>query len=130
MTILYIDEDEEDQELFKQCIATIGPPNKLLTASSGEEALNVLQTLRPDYIFLDDHMHRMTGREFLQEVQNRIPRFDIPVIVFTTFLPETSKHDFIGLGVKTFLTKPTDFKSICELVKGVCCKPFINKQAT
>jgi CheY-like chemotaxis protein len=119
MTILYIDEDHDDQELFMQCVDTICPANKLLTASSGEEALNVLQDHRPDYIFLDDHMHKMSGREFLEELKRQIADFTIPVIVFTTYLPEKSKREFIDLGVKHFLTKPTDFKSICDLVGGV-----------
>lgn len=54
-----------------------------LEAVDGEEALAMLDSHHVDLIFLDWHMPRMSGIEFLCEVRKRRATNDIPVIMVT-----------------------------------------------
>ena len=75
MTILYIDDDIEDIEIFQDALLDVDPSIQLLTARNGRDALALLGTadLLPNYIVLDINMPGMDGRSCLQEIRRLLP---------------------------------------------------------
>jgi len=59
-TLLLIDYDPDDIEMFCDAVQEIDEKNNCLCASNGREALEILNSClqKPDYIFLDLNMHR------------------------------------------------------------------------
>ncbi len=65
--IFLIDDDEDDQLMFKEVIESINPTLHCETATNGKIALNKLKvgTALPHIIFLDLNMPVMNGFDFL-----------------------------------------------------------------
>lgn len=123
MTILCIDDDCDDQEIFKDCLALIDPSIKILVALTADEAFEVLKHNTPDYIFLDDGMPKMTGRDFLAELKDQRKKIDIPIIVCSTELSSYAKRDYEQLNlVHKFLRKPNTFEGLYDAISEIIKK--------
>ncbi|MBE0698627.1 MAG: response regulator [Anaerolineaceae bacterium] len=72
--ILIVDDDFEIQKLYQRMIESFDPGLEVITASSGEEALEKVRSSPPDLMFLDVIMPEMSGWQVL----------------------ETLSHDFMG----------------------------------
>lgn len=68
-TILIVDDESENVELRKKVLATSG--HRLVTASSGDEALEIIERDPPDLILLDVMMPGMDGFEVCRRVKHQ-----------------------------------------------------------
>jgi len=70
ITILYVDDEENNLFSFK---AVFRIKYNVLTALSGDEALEILSKKQVHVIITDQRMPEMTGVEFLEKVLEKIP---------------------------------------------------------
>ena len=70
-SILLIDDDEDDQELFQLALGDVASVVQCKVLTSAKEALHHLETGLGtiDLIFLDLNMPIMTGQQFLAELR-------------------------------------------------------------
>src|SRR5687767_1642323 len=109
-TILIIDDDADDIELFCMAVAEIDKSIKCISARTGEEALKILKKSllrKPDYIFLDLNMPRMNGKQCLSLIKKDPELCDIPVIIYSTSKLPEDYRETKELGAVYFLTKPS-----------------------
>ncbi len=89
-------------------------------AANGQEALELLDKVRPDVILLDLNMPVMSGLEFLEAMERR--HSNIPVIILTTYNEDELMLKGLALGAKGYLLKDTDredlFRTIESAVRG------------
>jgi CheY-like chemotaxis protein len=118
MLILYVEDDVDDQLLFREALKKVDPGVESLFARDGEDALKVLNelTVLPDFIFVDLNMPNMDGKQFLKEIR-RSEYKDIPVIILTTSTNTKDKIETEKLGAKTFYTKPIRFVELVNILK-------------
>jgi DNA-binding response OmpR family regulator len=83
----------------------------VVTAPSGEEALDLMNSTCPDIILLDVIMPGMDGFEVLEKVR---AISELPVIVFSAKSENAQKA--LSLGANDFLSKPFD---VDDLVKRI-----------
>jgi CheY-like chemotaxis protein len=95
MTILLVDDDQDDAYIFNEAIVTIDPNIKCIHVIDGIEALQILEDMTVDIIFLDLNMPRMNGKECLEEIRKRNRLKDIPVIIYSTS-PEMIEEDYMN----------------------------------
>jgi CheY-like chemotaxis protein len=121
MSILYIDDDEEDREIFREAVASIDPSIICNIVSDGRQGLNILEELvvLPDYIFADVNMPVMNGKQFLTELKKKTTLRSIPVVMYSTTSQPSEIEEFSRLGAKEFLVKPSSFKKVCETISGI-----------
>jgi DNA-binding NarL/FixJ family response regulator len=77
------------------------------SASSGLEALTLLEKIAPDVILMDLRMPGMSGLEMLPK--GRAQRPDVPVIMITAYGDAETRRKAIERGATGLLTKPLDF---------------------
>ena len=121
MNILYIDDDPEDREIFKEALSRINPEITLNLAADGGEGFTVLEglTLVPDLIFVDVNMPGIGGKQFLNEAK-RIPGLKtVPIIMYSTTSHEKEMKELFRLGASKVLVKPRSFNKVCELISSV-----------
>lgn len=121
MTILLVDDDEDDQDIFKEAVSIVRSDVTCSFANDGEQGLALLETVAapPDYIFLDVNMPRMDGKQFLQAIKAD-PRFqNIPVVVYSTSNHKSELGEYFRLGASNFITKPSEFNLLITYLKSV-----------
>ncbi len=78
ITALIIDDEELARELIKSYLREISSIELLGVCGNGFEGIKAVQDLKPDLIFLDIQMPKLTGFEMLELLEER------PYIIFTT----------------------------------------------
>src|SRR4051812_42713633 len=119
---LLADDDADDAELFGEALVSIEPPVEFYHVEDGEEVFNFLSKTtnkKPDLIFLDLNMPKMSGWQCLARLKNDIYFKDIPVIIYSTSSHQRDKEIAIELGAMGFLTKPSDFKLLKKLLHHI-----------
>ena len=102
ITILYVDDEENNLFSFK---ATFRIKYKVLTALSGNEALDILEKNQVHIIITDQRMPEMTGIEFLEKVLVKFP--DPMRILLTGYADMNAVIDAVNKGkIFHYLAKP------------------------
>ena len=105
-TLLLVDDNEQNLELMQAFLEEL--PCKLLTASDGVEAMEMIDRHAPDLLILDVMMPRMSGFEVCQKVKSQPSTRDI-VIIMVTALNEVSDYErAVECGTNDFITKPVN----------------------
>ena len=89
-------------------------------ASNGEDALDALESVVPDIVFLDENMPGLTGLETLQEIKRLHP--EVPVVMITKSEEEHIMEQAIGEKIADYLIKPVNPSQIL-----LCLKKHIHK---
>jgi len=96
-----------------------GEDIQVSTASSGEEALAMAISGKPDLILLDVMMPEMNGYEVCQALKSDPATRDIPVIFATAADKEQEKKHGFDLGAVGYITKPFDPDKVIDIVAGL-----------
>ena len=116
---LLVDDDMDDTYLFGEVLAEVDASIQFESATNGQEALEHLmkedQAL-PDIIFMDLNMPRMDGKQCLFEIKQNERLQHIPVMMYTTSSHSTDIEQSMQLGAVCFITKPSDFKELKNIL--------------
>lgn len=107
----------------------------VLTATSGAEALDIIQRERPDIVLLDVMMPIMNGFEVCERIKADPETAHIPVVMVTALDQQSDRLKGIQAGADDFLTKPVQdialFARVRSLVRlKVMLDELRNRQAT
>src|SRR6478672_1482395 len=107
-TVLIVDDERTLARAVKAFLAEAGYEAEV--ASDAEQALGLLQTLRPDVVFADVRLPGMSGIELLR----RIREFDaaIPVVIMTAYGTIEGAVEAVKLGAFDYLKKPVDLEEL------------------
>lgn len=96
-------------------------------AASGIEAINIIDDLRPDIVFVDIFMPFMNGIEFTKVATQRYP--DLVIIVLTGFDDFEYARQCVCLPVVEYMLKPIvrqDVHDVLVRVKGILEKRHVH----
>ncbi len=113
-TILAVDDEAISIELIKNIFAS-QPFYRLLTVSSGEEALELLKTEQVDLVLLDLEMSGMDGFETFARIRECSV---IPVVFMTATKELAAMERARKMGVEDYITKPFMPQIMLETVYG------------
>lgn len=132
LTCLLVDDDIDDQEIFKLALKHLPYAVQCITADDGMDALDQLnadQSFVPDYIFLDLNMPRMDGFQTLVAIKQLARLADVPVIIYTTSAEQRDMHRSKELGCYRFITKPISINDLKTILTDVFwgSKPLVTQ---
>lgn len=111
----------EDQLMVLGALATLlgleADIAVLGTASDGEEALRLVESLRPDVLLTDIEMPQMTGLEVATEVRRR--GLPTQVVVLTTFGRSGYLRRALDAGVVGYLLKDAPAGTLAQAIREV-----------
>lgn len=122
MKVLVVDDEKDVEMLFRQKFRKEIKQDDLdlVFAFSGREALEILEESNPPsvvYVFSDINMPGMTGIELLQIIKKKFPQIKVSMI--SAYGDTENYNKAINSGAKEFFTKPIDFTSLKEEIRGI-----------
>jgi twitching motility two-component system response regulator PilH len=115
--ILIVDDSPTEVHILRSALVKYG--HNIVTATSGEEALEVARIERPDLILMDVVMPGMNGFQATRKLSLDPEMKSIPVIVVSNKSQETDRIWGIRQGAKDYLTKPVSETTLIESVRKV-----------
>jgi len=112
--ILVVDDVPTNVKLLADLLAVKG--YEVVTASSGAQALAVLEAQAPDLVLLDVMMPGMSGYEVCEAIRANPAHAMLPVVLITALDPDKERVRGLNAGADDFLSKPV---SQAELVARV-----------
>jgi two-component system, NtrC family, response regulator AtoC len=107
-TVLIVDDERTLARAIKAFLVESGYEAEV--AGDGEQALGMLETLRPDVVFSDVRLPGMNGIDLLR----RIREYDaaIPVVIMTAYGTIEGAVEAVKLGAFDYLKKPVDLEEL------------------
>ena len=120
MTILYVDDDPDDRQIFLEAIKSVDDSFVCDTAKDGLDALAYLDSNKlPDVVFLDINMPLMDGKTCLSEIRGNKNTSHIPVVIFTTSNNPQEKDECRELGASDFVLKPVSYLEMKRILISI-----------
>jgi CheY-like chemotaxis protein len=124
-TIIYVDDDEDDRDIFTEVMRSVDPTIELVLAKDGADVLEKLQVMKhPICMFIDMNMPKMNGLQLLKILKNDLGLSPIPVFILTTALTPNQTKEIKTTGAHDYLIKPSNFEDFKNLLKNNLAKYF------
>ncbi len=123
--VLLVDDEKEYVQPLSERLTSrnVGP----YAVYDGQQALNFVDTDKPDVMVLDLKMPGINGIEVLQQIKETNP--NIEVIILTGHGSEADRETCMNLGAYAYLQKPTDVEklsaTIAEAYKKITARKAI-----
>jgi two-component system KDP operon response regulator KdpE len=114
--ILLVDDEPDVIESVQLGLTLQWREVEVIGAQRGEQALDVIEKLRPDIVLLDIGLPDMDGFEVLREIR----RFsDVPVVMLTARDDAMDKVKGLELGADDYVTKPFNHLELMARIRAV-----------
>jgi PAS domain S-box-containing protein len=124
-SVLVVDDDELNLQVVENTFKSVG--YTLYIAESGEKALQMAKTVRPDVILMDLAMPDMDGLEATTLLKQDPATADITVIACSALATEDTKAKAFEVGCEGFASRPIEPQNLITLVTNIL-KRSQNKQ--
>ena len=115
-TVLIVDDIPVNIILLKTMLARTNVG--ILTATNGENALEIVRKQKPELVLLDIHMPVMDGMEVLKEIKADPELEKIPVIMVSAYTSAEDIERSMSLGASGFIKKPVIMDNLISSVKS------------
>ena len=116
--ILVVDDEAHIVHVVSMKLANAG--YEVLTATDGEEALELALAEKPDLIVTDFHMPLMDGMELCCKLRDQLgPGRAIPAVMLTARGYALEPEDMARAGICQVLSKPFSPRDLLATVQGV-----------
>jgi DNA-binding response OmpR family regulator len=118
--ILIVDDEPLIRTLLEETLEDFEEEGvELLTAGNGQEGWQVIQEERPEMVFLDVMMPKMSGYQVCQKVKQTPELKNIYIIMLTAKGQEVDRQKGSEVGADEYVTKPFDPDYIVERAEKV-----------
>ncbi len=112
LTAIIVDDERLAREGLKQLLAETGEIELIGEASNAEEAIDMVEKLKPQLLFLDIEMPEKNGFDLLEEL------IETPYVIFTTAYNEFALKAF-EVNAMDYLLKPIELPRLREAIARV-----------
>ena len=91
----------------------------VVTAKDGVDAIEQLETIKPDLMLLDIEMPRMDGFEVTNLVRHHEIHRHLPIIMITSRTGEKHRERALSLGVNQYMGKPFQEETLLENIESL-----------
>jgi len=130
-TILYVDDDPDDTELFSEVVKERHPEFIVKSANNGFEAIKQLHKAKsnhilPCLIIMDINMPIFNGKDAMLQIKRDSQFKGIPIVMFTTSPRQPDDSIFVEHGVD-IIQKPASYDMLKVVVKDLLSRCAMNE---
>jgi two-component system cell cycle response regulator DivK len=114
-TILYVEDNVDNRTLVRRIL--LSEDYNLIEAVNAKEALQVLETTKPDLILMDINMPDMDGYTLTARIKTT-PGFErVPILALTANVMRGDKEKTLEAGCDGYIQKPLDIDQLIREVE-------------
>lgn len=130
-TILYVDDDPDDTELFSEVVKERHPEYTVRAANNGFEAIKQLHKAKsnqalPCLIVMDINMPIFNGKDAMLQIKRDSQFKSIPIVMFTTSPKQPDDSIFVEHGVD-IIQKPASYDMLKIVVEDLLSRCTMNE---
>ncbi|HZS77940.1 MAG TPA: response regulator [Ktedonobacteraceae bacterium] len=114
-TILIVENEVSNRILIERVLSTRG--YRCISASNGQEALNLLDKEKVDLILTDLSMPVLDGYQTTQLIRARPGMAQVPIVAVTAYALNDESEAAMRIGCTEYLTKPFKPRQLLEVVE-------------
>ncbi len=105
-TILYVEDNLDNRTLVRRLLQASG--YNVLEAANAAEALDLLNTHRPDLILMDINMPDIDGYTLTRTIKTQEHLRSVPIVALTANVMRGDKERTLQAGCDGYIEKPID----------------------
>ena len=113
-SILIVDDSPTEIHVLQTMLEKHG--FDIMTASSGEEGIEVTKSEKPDLVLMDVVMPGMNGFQATRKISKDPETSTIPIIIVTTKDQKTDRMWGMKQGAKDYVTKPAQESELIDKI--------------
>ena len=117
--VLVVDDEIEIGAVLRDALVAAG--YSVVTALSGEEALGLVGSFKPEVVLLDVFMPRMSGDQVLERLRRDHPH--IAVVIVSALEDEGAARALLAQGAFDYVRKPFDLALLERVVIAAMAHP-------
>jgi putative two-component system response regulator len=122
--ILIVDDEPVMTLLLTRILQKAGYQS-ITSVNHPKDALELLQTFRPDLLCTDKQMPSMTGVQIIEEVRKTYSVQELPIIMLSADSHEESEAEALSKGANDFISKPYKSTQIQARVRNALLNRFL-----
>ena len=117
--IAIVDDEVHIRSLLEQTLEDLEGEPEMLMATNGAEGLALIESERPQLVFLDVMMPLMNGYDVCAAVRKNPELAATTIVMLTAKGQEADRVRGLELGANHFVTKPFDPDEILDLARKI-----------
>jgi len=115
---LVVDDNEVNLEITKNMLEQLEV--NVITSQNAKDISDIVDTLRPDIIFMDIHMPEVDGFQAAREILQNNSLKQIPIYALTANTEIATQQEYLHSSMQGYINKPVTLEELeCVLVKQV-----------
>jgi two-component system, cell cycle response regulator DivK len=115
--ILLVEDNPSNRELFVE-VLHLNEEYELHLAETGMQALEMLESFRPDLILMDIHMPEMDGLAVTRTIKSIPELTTIPIVALSALAMKSDIKSALDAGCSGYITKPIRIKTFMEQIEA------------
>lgn len=112
--ILLAEDNQANTETYSNYLVCHG--YRLITATSGAEAISLAKLHKPDIILMDIQMPDMDGLEAIRQIRSFAELIHVPIVALTALAMPGDRERCIAVGANEYLTKPVRLRYLVNKI--------------
>ena len=118
LKVLLVDDQKFVQQKLQQMLSPKDNLQIVGTASDGEAAIALVESLQPDVVLIDIEMPKMNGIEATQIICQHFP--DCKIIILSSHEQQEYVQKIIAAGADGYVLKTIDTEDLVTAIRSVC----------
>jgi DNA-binding NarL/FixJ family response regulator len=115
MKVLIVDDSAVVRVRLAELLLEVEGVESVAQAENGQQALELVKSLKPDVAIVDVRMPRRSGIDLLEDV--RKSRQTLKVIMLTNFATSENREKCLSLGADYFFDKSSEIEEVVNVLK-------------
>jgi DNA-binding response OmpR family regulator len=116
--ILIIDDEPANIMVLEETLKQSGH-TAIKTTTDPREALATFKEYQPDLVLLDLNMPHLNGFQVLELIKQVDPENNVPIMILTAQIDQSTRLQALDSGVREFLTKPFDILEVSLRIRNM-----------
>ena len=115
--MLVVDDEPDARQLVRRVLTECGA--EVAVAESAAEAMELVESFRPDVLVSDIGMPDQDGYDFIRQVRSRVAAKTLPAVALTAFARSEDRRRALLAGFQTHVAKPVDPAELVAVVASL-----------